>query len=69
METNEPKPEKEKRRPPVYFVIMHDGQIHSARGRITLNRILAKLDPVTVKLIVRGHECQIVEKKTLAIKL
>ena len=60
---------KEKRRPAVYYVVMEGGQIHSARGRVTLNRILSKLDPAKVKLIVRGHECQIVEKKTLAIKM
>jgi hypothetical protein len=60
---------KEKRRPPVYYVVMNEGQIHSARGRVTLNRILAKLDPAKVKLIVRGHECKIIEKKTLSIQV
>lgn len=69
MENIETKPEKEKRRPAVFYVVMIDGQIHSARGRVTLNRILSKLDAGRVKLIVRGHECQIIEKKTIAIRM
>jgi hypothetical protein len=69
MENSETKSEKERRRPAVYYVVMVDGQIHSARGRVTLNRILSKLDASRVKLIVRGHECQMIEKKTIAIRI
>lgn len=68
MSENEENNEKANRRSSSFYVVMDDGQVHVCKGRVSLNRVMAKIDQTHLKMIIKGRTCRVVPKTSLIVE-